>query len=443
MEDGMWTMWVAAAMASGPHSVAFEDVSFVHPEQGAVQGRLYFPGTAGTPDLSAGPYPLIAFQHGWLGQTWMYDEICEEVASHGFAVASINTETGLTLDMEVFARDTIALMEHVEEGSADPSAWLGGLVDGGDWTALGHSMGGGTLGLLVGLEPRITTIVGFMPYLGEPGYYEAMSRYDGSALFLAGTDDTTSPTEMVEDWFYAADGADRALFFDIQEVGHQAVTDFSTEDGRMDPGLQLSLMKHLTTAFVLSEVRGEEDRWADLVGPGAPPMEADQRSASHQPVLWAELDGNRLQVGVAGPPTASIRIWAAHDPNLDDAIELASGELSDGLLWMDLDLPQNWTGNLYLGATVQGATETHTRTIGLRTDEEGEGAAEGSTQSEPTPGEEAEGSEQTVETDAEAATGGERGGLDPSGGCSSAPMTSSWWWLALGLLARRRATLSA
>ena len=91
----MLFLLVHTAHAAGPHAVAFRDVSFVDPVQGGVQGRVYYPAADGEPDPSDGPYPLVGMMHGWLGQTFMYDQICTEVASWGFVVASTNTETGL------------------------------------------------------------------------------------------------------------------------------------------------------------------------------------------------------------------------------------------------------------------------------------------------------------------------------------------------------------
>ncbi len=166
-----------------------------------VPGRRYYPAAAdGGPDLDNGPYPLVAFMHGWLGNVDIYDDACAAVASEGFVVASIDTQTGLFLDIPSFTRETLELLTLGEQTASEPGGGWEGLVDGGDLVALGHSMGGGTPGSLVSLGPRVRTVVGFHPYEGVSAGYAAMAEFDGSVWYIAGDEDTTAPTPMTLTW---------------------------------------------------------------------------------------------------------------------------------------------------------------------------------------------------------------------------------------------------
>lgn len=429
---------LAVPAPTGPHLVSHRDLVFVDGlfGQGQVEARLYYPATASAPGAPAegGPYPLVAMMHGWLGQAWMYDGICEALASHGFVVASTDTETGLLLNMEALAWDTVASLHYVEAGSEVPGSWLEGLISDAPWSAMGHSMGGATLARLVDAEPRIEQIAAFMPYLGEAGDYARLEAFPGAALYLSGTHDTTAPPEMTDDWFARFSGT-RGLSLQIAGAGHQGVTDDPW--GTVTPmphAQQLEITHDLTVAFFLAEVSGQEERYRDLIGPGAPEVFAQARSASSAPALWAEVEpGDVLELGVAGEPGDHATIWLGTGP-IDTGADagllagsqvLASDlELIDGLLQHSAALPQEWEQDLWV--QVELDEQRFTRRILLR--EGAEGPPTDPTGTVPT---------DTVSTPEEPPPGG--GEQPAEGGCSTAPAApASIVGLVLALIGLRR-----
>ena len=124
-----------------------------------LDARLYCPavsaGQGTAPDPSAGPFPLVGLLHRYLGDPTNYDLLSTHIASWGFFLASIDTETGPNALMRREAQDTADMLNWVAAESADPSSSYFGMVAPGPWGAVGHSMGGGALFYLIEDEPNI------------------------------------------------------------------------------------------------------------------------------------------------------------------------------------------------------------------------------------------------------------------------------------------------
>ncbi|MEQ1504341.1 MAG: MYXO-CTERM sorting domain-containing protein [Myxococcota bacterium] len=362
-----WVSLVAVA-GTGPFAVGWSDEVVVDGVAGTVQYRVFYPAVAdaegAAPDTASGPFPLAGFMHGWLGSAWMYDDVCDELASWGYVVGSVDTETGLVLDMDRFADDAVAMLHALDDRSADPAdPLLAGLVSGDDWTALGHSMGGATLGKLLGMEPRIRTAVAFMPYEGLSPYYEAVRGYDGSLLVLSGTNDTTAPPPLQEAWMDAADTAGRAVSILLQDVGHTAVTDLTFNDDPIPDDVERELVIRLGTTFVRAEHGGEEDLWAELIGPSDDVRTF--RSRSHDPIGWATLDGATATFGVAALEDATADATFGVDAALSDPSAAGDVALSRGVGTASAPLPAG-SGDVWLGIRTDGPDgEVWTRSLPL------------------------------------------------------------------------------
>lgn len=304
----MW--WIAAAFAgTGPHEVVVVDRAFDDPVARRVDTRIYRPDAPGA-------YPLAVFLHGWLGAAWMYDDVCDELASWGYVVVSLDTETGLVLDMEAFADDAVAALHAVDAASADPTDALAGTVSAEPWTILGHSMGGATLHRVLGLEPRLDVAVAFMPYVGPPAYHRALAEWTGSYLLLSGTADTTAPVALQQDWFADVAATRRSLWTTVEDMGHQGITDLNFEEDPMPDAVQHEVLIRWSAAFVRAERTGDEDLWEELVGAGADGVTAVHEARSAAPVLVGDLD----DLAVVGHPGAEARLWAGGAPGPDGVV---------------------------------------------------------------------------------------------------------------------------
>jgi len=291
----------------GPFPVGWRDESFqdLRFGQGIVDARVYYPATVNGQNAPAdpvgGPYPLMGFQHGWLGSAANYDNLCTHLASWGYVVSSTDTESGLFPDRQAFARDTRAAMWWIEDESADPLSWLADMVDPiAPWSAMGHSMGGGTLSLLIGIEPRVRTIVGLQA-AQEPAGLAAMRTFDGAAWWIAGSVDTLVPPSGVHAWFEEAGMASRRdAYWEVIGMGHTGCTD-SPSNGDPLPGAeQFRVHRRIVTAVLECEVRGDENLLSTTLGAGAYGEPWSAESDCRIPPVWAIEGGASIFVGVAG-----------------------------------------------------------------------------------------------------------------------------------------------
>ncbi len=290
----------------GPFAVGWRNVLFQDQRfgQGNVDIRVYYPAVAAgqnaVADPSGGPFPLVGFQHGWLGDADGYDNLCTHLASWGFVISSTDTETGLFPNTREFAEDTRASLWWIEDQSATPGAWLEGMADPtAIWSALGHSMGGGTLSELIGVEPRVRNIIGLQAADNSAGY-GAMAAYSGAAYWIAGSVDNIVFPHTVHDWLERAQATSRRdLYWEVIGMGHGGCTD---EVGTGDPlpgPEQHRLHRRLCTALLRSEADGEEDALGTTLGAGAAgePLEAESFCA--EPPLWVVEGGASILVGAA------------------------------------------------------------------------------------------------------------------------------------------------
>ncbi len=290
----------------GPHLVGWRDVQLQDQRfgQGLVPVRIYYPAAAAGQDQpadpAAGPFPLVGFQHGWLGSADGYDLLCTHLASWGFVVSSTDSERGLFPNTREFAEDTRAALWWIEDQSVVPGAWLEGMADAAAvWSAIGHSMGGATLSQLIGIEPRVRVILGLQA-ADNPAGYAAMAAYDGGAWWIAGGSDFVVSAATVHDWYERAmPSSRRDLYWEVAGMGHLGCTD-TVGNGDPLPGPeQQRLHRRLAGAVLRAEVRGEENVLFDAVGAGAAAEPLAVESQCAEPPVWAIEGGASILVGAA------------------------------------------------------------------------------------------------------------------------------------------------
>lgn len=323
----------------GPHAVGYQDVAFASPSGGA-NGRIFYPAQAAgqgtTPDVAGGPYPLVGFMHGWLGFPEIYSELSTHIASWGFVVASIGTETGFGGTMQPEAQDTADMLNWLDQQSDDPLSFWAGLMSDDDWSATGHSMGGGALFYLIEDEPRVRTVVAMQPWkggsLGGSAQGSAnLAAWDGDALILAGSVDTTCPVAtMTFPYFELCNQTGRAAHVEVIGMGHQGPLDVPPFGEPMAGDEQQRMHRRFVTGFLRAEVKGEEALYVDLFGEGAAvePVILDARTP--EPVHWSApsvTTPSTSVVGVAGVPGDLVACAASLVP--------ASIPTSFGLLGLD------------------------------------------------------------------------------------------------------------
>ncbi len=377
--------------ADGPFAVGFNNVAFTDTNfgQGRISGRVYYPATASgpgaQPDPSGGPFPLVAFQHGYLGRPSNYDALSAHIASWGFVVASTGTETGFFPDQFQYARDTRSLLYYVEDqsGAAGPFA---GMVDDGPWAASGHSMGGGVLAILVGIEPRVRTVIGLQSAFVNDSRIGDLAAFTGAHFQIAGSRDRIVPPSQVVRYFGVAEAARRNVYFEVQGMGHSGPTDTPPNGEPLSAAEQRRLHRRLVTGILRAEQKGQEDLYAEILGAGIEDEPVVFESDCADPPLWVRPSAeapDALLVGAAGAPGATITLaWSdERDPRptpygeagiaLDPARTLYDGP-ADATGTAEALLPLAQVGGadsvfvqgLALGAEVQSVTRVDARAVG-------------------------------------------------------------------------------
>ena len=335
---------------------------------------------------------MAVFMHGFLGSAWMYQEACDHLASLGFVVLNMNTEVGPWIDTDRLAVDAQAALHWMDAVSDDPQHWLSGMASDDPWTAMGHSYGGIAMGRLVGLEPRILTAVGFMPYEPYEDEHQVVADFDGSVLYLAGQQDVTSLPSMVHDWFASLDSAERGLAFEIAGAGHQAISDFEWGEEPMADQRQREVVLQLASDFLRAEVLGRPTH-AGVCSVTSPATSPPRPRRAGRPDQVRIVDEATLQMGLAARAGSQLTLYAGpglgstdteHGPvGLRDAQRVGDYDLATGIGCEGADLPAELAGKAWVQTVLTDETGL---TLGAPLDVFGVGApdAEGGPVDPPT-----------------------------------------------------------
>ncbi|MCH2112774.1 MAG: hypothetical protein MK213_07940 [Planctomycetes bacterium] len=283
----------------GPIPPSWRDVEFVDTafERGEVLGRIYYPAVeeeAGADaELSNGPYPLVAFMHGWLAVPENYDRLLLHLASWGFVVASIGTEVAVDGTMRAESQDTQALLHWVAHQSKQENSWLSGMVAPGPWGASGHSMGGGACLNLIHIEPNVRAVAPLQPFIGRGlgGIQKALKgleTWDGAVWFIAGGKDETCPTKMVRYGYDLAKKAERKFWTEAIHMGHLGPCNYSPRTRKLSGQAMLELHQNILSKFFLAELKGEENLYPDLLRSLEESSKCNQEQLIQKPFLIYE-----------------------------------------------------------------------------------------------------------------------------------------------------------
>ena len=324
----------------GPYLAGWQVVSFSDANYGAgtVRARVHYPalieGRDTAVDLSGAPYQPVALMHGWLGSADGLDDLGNHLASHGYLVINLDTERGLFPNVPAYAVDTRAALQWLEDESQFASSWLSGMgMVGVDWAAIGHSMGGGTLSHLVGIESRVRAIIGMQAASSDEPGPSNMRAYTGAGLWIAGSVDNIVRPGTVKAWYNRALVAERRMYVNVQGMGHGGPTDTPPNNEPMSAADQKTVHLRMLTLFLDAELRDEDAAYEYLVGEvgeGAP-WTYEQQSA--RPILWggADLSPSSGLFGIHGTAQSvavfawSTQLGSTTTPFGDAGIDLGFG----------------------------------------------------------------------------------------------------------------------
>lgn len=153
---------------------------------------VYYPaeeqGTQAPLDPSLGPYPGVAFGHGFTMTRKRYDFYGRHLATHGYVIVLLNFTD---LNNARQRSELSACLTWLEEQNSDSGSWLFGAIDDEHFAVAGHSMGGGVAVQVAGEDARVDACAPLAP--GTTA--QEMSAVSVPVMILAGDRDQLIPID--------------------------------------------------------------------------------------------------------------------------------------------------------------------------------------------------------------------------------------------------------
>lgn len=227
----------------GPHQAGWTSVTLDR-EGRTLNSRVYYPateeGSEAPVDADGGPYPIVAFGHGFFMQTANYVSLFAHLATHGFIVIAPQFPD---VQHGQLADDLLFCLEHIREQNAVPESRFFGLVNTERAGLSGHSMGGGASLLAASRDPRIAVVAPLAAAETNPSAIAAVPQIQGVVYLISGSSDGITPPSSHQIPMYEAARPVRALPM-LQGGNHTRFMDTPVWDWT-DPGGSLSREEQL------------------------------------------------------------------------------------------------------------------------------------------------------------------------------------------------------
>jgi predicted dienelactone hydrolase len=318
-------IWYPAALAAGQPSGGTYRVMTRDPSVTATLLGKAVRDAAPVP--TGGPFPLVIVSHGYPGNRYLLGHLCENLASKGFVVASIDHRDSTYDDLKAFAStlynrpyDQLFVLHEMDRlGKPASASFLSGLVDADRTGLAGYSMGGyGVVNVVGGgyttasetfqgappnrllaergaanaeyrrsLDPRIKAAIAIAPWGMPAGFWDAdtLKGIRTPIMFVAGSaDDVAGYEKGTRAIYQAAVNADRYLLTYVN-AGHNAAAPIPAPaetyaysemlksfpfahyaDAVWDTTRMNNILDHFATAFFGVYLRLDEGKRAYLDG---------------------------------------------------------------------------------------------------------------------------------------------------------------------------------
>ena len=192
---------LASIQVDGPYAVSTQTVS----GSGFGGGTVYSPNTAGK-------YAVVAVCPGFTATQSSIAAISRRLATHGFVVVTINTNSVYDFPSSR-ANQLLAALRTVTALTTGPVA---GKMDTTRQGVAGWSMGGGGAMLAAGMTPGLKGGVAFAPWSQSNN----LSRSAVPMAYLAGTADSVAPPSMSASFYNATPSTTSKLLGVIRGADH-------------------------------------------------------------------------------------------------------------------------------------------------------------------------------------------------------------------------------
>lgn len=236
--------------------------------------RVYYPATVegaeAQIDTAHGPYPIVAFGHGFFMQTGYYLSHFRHLATHGFVVIAPqfpDTQHGELAD------DLLYCVEYLRQQHASGGSRFRGLLDTASIGLSGHSMGGGASLLAAARDPRVKVVAPLAAAETTPSAIAVMNQIAGFVYLIAGASDGIAPPAAHQIPMYNNANPPKVLC-NIREANHTRFMDVSTFDftdpnGTLTRPQQLLTTRRYLTSALSTVLKRDSSFWVYAFGDSA------------------------------------------------------------------------------------------------------------------------------------------------------------------------------
>lgn len=270
------------------------------------------------PDPRGAPYPVLAFSHGFAAIRYQSAFLTEWLASHGYVIVAPDHVDNTMLDIDTDATWRVMLerpddvryaVDELIGQAAGGHHTLAGMVEEGDYAALGHSFGAVTTLELGGAEPDWQ---GVIDYCGEHDVFVCDYLSEGLEPDMAeghGTVDERVPLTVPMSpgvWYaFGADGSNLAGVRQPLVLGgdRDQILDYQAEI--LPVWEALAAPKRMATLaeaghYAFSNICDLAPFWADDCDEEGGWIEMETAHAITRTVVTAYLDQHFLGIDAAG-----------------------------------------------------------------------------------------------------------------------------------------------
>jgi len=208
-----------------------------------IAGRS-FPARLSYP-TRGGPYPAVAFAHGYMNRSSWYAETLRTIAASGYVVIAPDSETGRFPSHGRLANDLNRSLRWLSEKSTTGTTDVPrGKVNPARLAVAGHSMGGGVALLAAARSRAVDTVVTLAAAETVPPASVAVRRLRVPSLFVVGSDDGIVPAAGTAVMFRrAASPSVLATITGGSHCGFMEVVPLACDAGRISYDRQLLLTR--------------------------------------------------------------------------------------------------------------------------------------------------------------------------------------------------------
>ena len=210
----------------------------------------YIEGSGAQIDTSNGPYPVIAFGHGFAMQNSNYISLFKHLASYGYIVIAPQFPDVVHLQL---AFDLLFCANHIKAQNKNSSSIFFKLVDTAKVGLSGHSMGGGASLLAAANDSTINVVAPLAAAETNPSAISIMSQIKAVVYLITAQNDGITPPANNQIPMYnnalpvkgipTLKGANHTKFMDTR------IWDWTDPRGYLSPAEQLRLTRRYLTSI--------------------------------------------------------------------------------------------------------------------------------------------------------------------------------------------------